>query len=78
LAGLIGACRGFSRDFLKVLPSREAAFTAFKKNPNFMSGPKFFEPVKLNQPGAPGLDSETWDTLNINQQPPLSPARGAS
>jgi hypothetical protein len=33
LAGLIGACRGFSRDLFWILPSREAAFTAFKKNP---------------------------------------------
>jgi hypothetical protein len=33
LAGLIGACRGFSRDSLWILPSREAMLTAFKKNP---------------------------------------------
>jgi hypothetical protein len=33
LGGLFGACRGCSRDFLKVLPSREAVFAAFKKNP---------------------------------------------
>jgi hypothetical protein len=33
LAGLIGACRGFSRDSLWILPSREAVLTAFKKNP---------------------------------------------
>jgi hypothetical protein len=33
LAGLIGACRGLSRDSLWILPSREAMLTAFKKNP---------------------------------------------
>jgi hypothetical protein len=33
LAGLIGACLGFSRDALWILPSREAVFAAFKKNP---------------------------------------------
>jgi hypothetical protein len=33
LAGLVGACRGFSRDLLRILPSREAALAAFKKNP---------------------------------------------
>jgi hypothetical protein len=27
------ACRGFSRDSLRILPSREAVFAAFKKNP---------------------------------------------
>jgi hypothetical protein len=32
LGGPSGACRGFSRDCLKVLPSREAVFAAFKKN----------------------------------------------
>jgi hypothetical protein len=29
----IGACLGFSRDFLRILPSRVAVFTAFKKDP---------------------------------------------
>jgi hypothetical protein len=33
LGGPDGHCRGFSRDSLKVLPSRVAAFAAFKKNP---------------------------------------------
>jgi hypothetical protein len=35
LGRLIGCCRGISRDsFLRALPSREAVFAAFKKNPN--------------------------------------------
>jgi hypothetical protein len=33
LAGLVGACLGFPRDSYQVLPSREAAQAAFKKNP---------------------------------------------
>jgi hypothetical protein len=33
LGGPFGACRGFSRDSLRALPSREAVFAAFKKNP---------------------------------------------
>jgi hypothetical protein len=33
LGGPDGHCRGFSRDSYQVLPSREAAFTALKKNP---------------------------------------------
>jgi hypothetical protein len=28
-----GACLGFSRDSLRILPSRVAAFAAFKKDP---------------------------------------------
>jgi hypothetical protein len=33
LGGPDGHCRGFSRDSYQVLPSREAAFAALKKNP---------------------------------------------
>jgi hypothetical protein len=29
----LAARRGFSRDCLRILPSREAVFAAFKKNP---------------------------------------------
>src|ERR1035441_3578215 len=59
-----GTCRGNSRDFLRALPSREAVFAAFKKNPE----------QKLlaagSQLGAPGLDSETWDTSNLSRRLP--------
>jgi hypothetical protein len=34
LGGPFGAGLGFSRDFLRILPSREAVFAALKKNPN--------------------------------------------
>jgi len=37
LGGPFGACRGFSRDFLWVLPSREAVFAALKKDPEKLS-----------------------------------------
>jgi hypothetical protein len=33
LGGPFGAGLGFSRDFLRILPSREAVFAALKKNP---------------------------------------------
>jgi hypothetical protein len=34
LGGPFGACLGFSRDGFWILPSREAVFAAFKKDPN--------------------------------------------
>jgi hypothetical protein len=37
LGGPFGHCRGFSRDYLRVLPSREAVIAAFKKNPKTAS-----------------------------------------
>src|ERR1039457_413985 len=37
LGGPFGACLGFSRDCLRVLPSREAVFAALKKDPNDIS-----------------------------------------